>query len=179
MLHDKKATSSTSSLLAPVPVLPVSERDMINRYRSARALSYPRRNQSYVGKPYHLGGHYNYATMDRLYLPSLDDAHRDGPPRCVSPMEESDNEERYGEEMDCNDTLMMADDDLTPLDYHIDPTKELYAVVSECLRSHPSLLISSEDATMTEFQSSPAGDETPAAWESLNLEHSLGMLEDC
>ena len=94
-------------------------------------------------------------------------------------MEESDNEERYGEEMDCNDAVMMTDDDLTPLDYHIDPSKELYAVVSECLRSHPSLLISSEDATMTEFQSSPAGDETPAAWESLNLEQSLGMLEDC
>lgn len=178
MLHDK-ATSSTSSSLAPVPVLPVSEREMINRYRGFRALSYPRRNHGNVGKSYHLGGHYNYATMDRLYLPSLDDARRDGPPRCVSPMEESDNEGRYGEEMDCNDDLMMADDDLTPLDYQVDPTKELYAVVSECLRSHPSLLISSEDATMTEFHGPAAGDKTPAAWESLNLEHSLGMLEDC
>lgn len=176
MLHDK-TTSSTSSLVAPIPVLPGLEREMISRHRSARALSYPRRNHSNVGKPYHLGGHYNYATMDRLYLPSLDDAQRDGPPRCVSPIEESDNEERYGEEMDCSDSLM-ADDDFTPLDYHVDPSKELYAVVSECLRSHPSLLISSEDVTMTEFHS-PAVETSAAAWESLNLEHSLGVLEDC
>lgn len=109
--------------------------------------------------------------MDRLYLPSLDDAQRDGPPRCVSPMEESDGEEKLGGEMNLNDCLMI-DDEFTPLDYHVDSSGELYVVVSECLRSHPSLLISSEDVTMTESQ-------VPAAWESLNLDHSLGVLEDC
>ena len=179
MLHDKATSSTSSSLLAPLPVLPVPDREMINQYQSARALSYPRRNRSNVPKQQHLGGHYNYAaTMDRLYLPSLDDAQRDGPPRCVSPMEDSDNEERYEGELNCDDSLM-ADDDLTPLDYHVDPSRELYEVVSECLRSHPSLLISSEDVTMTESSPTSSVIETSAAWESLNLEHSLGMLEDC
>jgi hypothetical protein len=85
-------------------------------------------------------------------------------------MEESDGEEKCGEEMNSNACLMI-DDEFTPLDYHVDSSGELY-VVSECLRSHPSLLISSEDVTMTESQ-------MPAAWESLNLDYSLGVLEDC
>uniref|UniRef100_A0A7S0FRZ6 Uncharacterized protein n=1 Tax=Minutocellus polymorphus TaxID=265543 RepID=A0A7S0FRZ6_9STRA len=174
MLHDK-STSSTSSLFAAIPARSVPTGGMINRYRSARALPHPRRNLNNVAKHYqHIYG--NYVTMDRLYLPSLDDAQRDGPPRCVSPMEESDSEERYGDQMISNDSLM-ADDEFTPLDYHVDSTRELYVVVSECLRSHPLLLISSEDVTMTEFQSPAVGN--PAAWESLNLNHSLGVLEDC
>lgn len=170
MLHDK------ATLTAPVPVLPIPEREMANRYRSARALSYPRRNHNNVTKQFYLGGHYSYATMNRLYLPSLDDAQRDGPPRCVSPMEESDNEERFVEEVDSKDSLM-AGDDFAPLDYHVDSTRELYVVVWDCLRSYPALLMSSEDVTMTESHSSAV--KTPAAWESLNLEHSLGVLEDC
>ena len=150
-----------------MPVLSAAaRRNMIRRYGSARALPHPRRNLNNVAKRHHIYGNY-YATMDRLYLPSLDDAQRDGPPRCVSPMEESDGEEKCGEEMNSNDCLMI-DDEFTPLDYHVDSSGELY----ECLRSHPSLLISSEDVTMTESQ-------MPAAWESLNLDHTLGVLEDC
>lgn len=171
MLHDKSTSATSSLFAAAMPVLSVAaRRDMIRRYGSARALPYPRRNLNNVAKHHLIYGNY-YATMDRLYLPSLDDAQRDGPPRCVSPMEESDGEDKCGEGMNSNDCLVI-DDEITPLDYHVDSRGELYVVVSECLRSHPSLLISSEDVTMTESQ-------MPAAWESLNLDYSLGALEDC
>ena len=153
----------------------VSDANIASRADQRMTLSW---NHYNTVKRNHERGNNNYiiSNLERLLIPPLNDAKRDGPPRCIS-LESSSTHQTA---QDDDDSIMLTDDACTPLDYRLDWSKDMELSVSECLSSNPSLLgLSPDDIAKTRETTSddPNGHtafDQPiksqrAAWDTLNL----------
>ena len=136
------------------------------------SLSWNHHRQQATAKTSQPGDSGIISNLERLYVPSLDDAKRDDPPRCISL--ESHGTSHTAD--DDGDSIMVDADACTPLDYRLDWSKDMELSVSECLSSNPSLLgLSSDDiAKTTEAATRNAAlDQSKtserAAWDTLSI----------
>mmetsp|Transcript_27010 Transcript_27010/g.54593 ORF Transcript_27010/g.54593 Transcript_27010/m.54593 type:complete len:187 (+) Transcript_27010:66-626(+) len=141
--------------------------------RSVQAsLSWNHHRQQAVAKTSQRGDSGIISNLERLYVPSLDDAKRDDPPRCISL--ESHGTSHTAD--DDGDSIMVDGDACKPLDYRLDWSKDMELSVSECLSSNPSLLGLSPDevAKTPEVATENAACDQPktskrAAWDTLSI----------